>query len=50
MEVREYTYAVDALEEIEERKLHFQAPITQIIHGTELTLEELHRLATKEGT
>lgn len=50
MDVREYAYAVDALEEIEERKLRFQSPVTQIIQGIQLTLEELSLLATKEGT
>ena len=50
LDLREYDYAVDAIKEIEERKLSFNSPVTQIIQGVELTFEELHRLATKEGT
>ena len=50
MDVKEYDYAVDAIKEIEERKRRFSPPVTQIIQGVELTLEELHRLATKERT
>ena len=50
MDVKEYACAMDAIEEVEERKLRFLSPVTQIIQGTELTLEELHRLAAKEGT
>jgi hypothetical protein len=49
MDVKEYAWAVDALEELDEREKHNFCPVTQIIHGQQLTKDELRRLVKTEA-
>ena len=48
MDVKEYAYAVDALQELDERNKHGFCPVAKIIQGTELTPDQLRNLAKKE--
>jgi len=50
MDVKKYARAVDALEEVDIRDggLSF-CPVIQIIHGQQLTTEELRRLVKTEA-
>lgn len=49
MDVKEYAWAIDALQEIGEREKHNFCPITQIIHGQQLTKADLQRLVKDEA-
>lgn len=48
MDVKEYAYAVDALQELDERNKRSLCPVTMIIRGIELTPDQLRNLAKKE--
>lgn len=48
MEVKEYAYAVDALQELDECNKLILCPVATIIQGTELTPDQLRKLAKKE--
>ena len=48
MDVKEYAYAVDALEELDERNRLNLCPVDKIIQGTELTPDQLRNLSKKE--
>lgn len=49
MDVKEYAYAVDALQELDERNKLILCPVATIIQGTELTPDQLRDLAKKES-
>lgn len=50
MDVKEYDYAVDALQEVEARNnKRLSYPVDLIIHGQQLTEAELRRLVEAEA-
>lgn len=49
MDVKEYACAADALKELDERIKFKFSPVETIIHGTELTPDQLRDLAKKES-
>ena len=48
-ELKEYARAADALRELNEREKYHLTPVTQIIHGQQLTTEELRRQVRTEA-
>lgn len=48
MDVKEYSYASDAISELDERNKRRLCPVAKIIKGTELTPDQLRNLAKKE--
>ncbi|MFN7340160.1 MAG: hypothetical protein ACK5VI_03650 [Opitutia bacterium] len=49
MDVKEYVRAIDALRELNQRERHSSNPVTQIIHGQQLTKDELRHLVKAEA-
>lgn len=49
MDVKEYAHAADALRELTQREKNSLTPVCQIIHGQQLTEDDLRRLVKTEA-